>query len=111
MDELYPQADAFVMPSLAEGFGFTNVEAMSTGLPVISSDIGPMPEVVTNHVTGILVRAGDVDALREAMLRLAVERDEAARMGAAGRAAFLERFTIDRFQAGLGELYRKALGR
>ena len=58
MKELYPQADVFVMPSLAEGFGFTNIEAMSVGLPVISSNIGPMPEVVADGESGLLVAAG-----------------------------------------------------
>ena len=39
--EIYPEVDAFVMPTHAEGFGFTNIEAMSFGLPVISSTVGP----------------------------------------------------------------------
>jgi glycosyltransferase involved in cell wall biosynthesis len=111
MNELYPRANVFVMPSLAEGFGFTNVEAMSVGLPVISSDIGPMPEVVQDGETGNLVPPGDVGTLAEAMSRLAAEPDAAARMGAAGRDAFLQRFTIDRFREGLGEIYRRAVER
>jgi glycosyltransferase involved in cell wall biosynthesis len=111
LQELYPRADAFVMPSLAEGFGFTNVEAMSMGLPVITSDVGPMPEAVEDGETGILVPPGDVEALSEAMSRLASNPDSAVRMGAAGRESFLERFTIDRFRAGLGAIYRRALER
>ena len=66
--DAYAAADAFVMPTLAEGFGFTNVEAMSYGLPVVSTSVGPIPEIVTD---GLLVAPGDVDALAEAMLRLA----------------------------------------
>ena len=59
---MYPAADAFVMPTLAEGFGFTNVEAMSHALPVISSRLGPIEEIVAHGETGLLVEPGDVTA-------------------------------------------------
>jgi glycosyltransferase involved in cell wall biosynthesis len=109
MSELYPRADAFVMPSLAEGFGFTNVEAMSMGLPVISSDIGPMREVIVPGRTGVLVPPGDVASLAESMLGLVADRDAAATMGSAARETFLEKFTIDRFRSELGQIYRTVL--
>jgi glycosyltransferase involved in cell wall biosynthesis len=107
--EMYPRADAFVMPSHAEGFGFTNVEALSFGLPAISSSVGAIPEVVEHERTGILVAAGDVAAVAEAMLRLASQRNTAVRMGEAARAAFLERFTLERFRAAVGRVYRDAV--
>lgn len=107
--ELFPQADAFVMPTHAEGFGFTNVEAMSFGLPVISSSVGATPEIVADGRTGRLVPAGDVERVAEAMLGLAADRDTSAAMGDAGRRDFLARFTLERFQAALGDLYRRAL--
>lgn len=109
--EHYPGADAFVMPTHAEGFGFTNIEAMGFGLPVISSRVGPIPEVVADGVTGRLIASGDVLALTEAMLELAGDRGRARNLGAAGRRAFLERFTLERYQASLGDLYRRALDR
>ena len=109
--ECYPSADAFVMPAHAEGFGFTNVEAMSFGLPVISSTAGPIPEVVEHERTGLLVGAGDVDALTGAMFRLVSERDATRRMGQAARHDFLARFTMDTFRESLGRVYRRALER
>jgi glycosyltransferase involved in cell wall biosynthesis len=108
-EEMYPRADAFVMPSHAEGFGFTNVEALSFGLPVISSRVGAIPEVVEHERSGLLVAAGDVGTLAEAMLRLASERSLVVRMGEAARAAFLERFTLERFRAEVGRVYRDAM--
>lgn len=72
---LYSMALALVTPSLYEGFGFPPVEAMAYGLPVIVSDGGSLPEIVSG--AGIVVPATDVDALASAMLRLA--RDEALR--------------------------------
>ncbi len=107
--EIYPGADAFVMPTHAEGFGFTNVEAMSFGLPVITSTAGPGAEIVARDRTGLLVTPGDVDGIRNALLHLAADPARARRMGAAARADFLERFTIERFQATLGAFYRRAL--
>ncbi len=109
LSEVYPSADAFAMPTHAEGFGFTNVEAMSFGLPVVTSTAGPAAEIVADGRTGLLVAPGDVDGIRNALLRLAAHPDEARRMGAAARADFLERFAIDRFRDALGAFYRRAL--
>jgi glycosyltransferase involved in cell wall biosynthesis len=107
--KLYPAADAFVMPSHAEGFGFTNVEALSFGLPVISSRVGAIPEAVEDGRTGLLVAAGDTGALAAAMERLATDGALSARMGEAGRADFLARFTLERFRREVGRVYREAL--
>lgn len=107
--EFYPRADAFVMPSHAEGFGFTNVEALSFGLPVISSSVGPIPEVIRDGVTGFIVPPADVTALASAMARVATDPCAAARLGLAARADFLARFTMDRFRSELGRVYQEAL--
>jgi glycosyltransferase involved in cell wall biosynthesis len=107
--EIYPRADAFVMPTHAEGFGFTNAEALSFALPVISSRVGAIAEVVDDGVTGVLLEPGDVPALVAAMTSLIADRDRARTMGAAARAAFLERFTLDRFREVLGRVYARAM--
>jgi glycosyltransferase involved in cell wall biosynthesis len=108
-ERVYPGADAFVMPSHAEGFGFTNVEALSFAVPVISSTVGAIPEAVQDGITGLLVAPGDVDALIQAMERLLTDPPLASRLGAAGRADFLTRFTLDHFQRDVGRVYRRAL--
>jgi glycosyltransferase involved in cell wall biosynthesis len=109
LTEIYPGADAFAMPTHAEGFGFTNVEAMSFGLPVVTSTAGPAAEIVDDGRTGLLVAPGDVDGLRDALLRLAGDPAAARRMGDAARAEFLRRFTVERFRTDLGAFYRRAL--
>jgi glycosyltransferase involved in cell wall biosynthesis len=109
MSSVYPRADAFVMPSHAEGFGFANVEAMSFGLPVVTSTAGPAAEIVDDGSTGLLVPPGDVVALRNALARLAADPIGAQRMGEAARGDFLARFTLERLRADLGALYRRAL--
>jgi len=108
-ESIYPAADAFVMPTLAEGWGFTNVEAMSYGLPVISSRVGPIPETIEDGRVGLLVAPGDVDALAAAMAQLASDPAAARRMGQEGRAEFLRRHTIDGFRVRLGDFYRRVI--
>lgn len=109
LHDAYRSADAFVMPSHAEGFGFTNVEAMSFGLPVITSTAGPSAEIVAEGDTGMRVAPGDVAGLHEAMARLAGDVAAARRMGDAGRTAFLRSFTLERFRDGLRALYLEAV--
>jgi glycosyltransferase involved in cell wall biosynthesis len=107
--EIYPKADAFVMPTHAEGFGFTNIEAMSFGLPVISSTAGPTEEIVGDNRAGLLVAPGAVDQLADAMHRLASDSAFARGLGQAGREAFLTKFTTEHFRVQLGNLYHRAL--
>ena len=109
LDDLYPRADAFVMPSRAEGYGFTLVEAMAHGLPVISSTYGSIPEVVADGRTGVLVPPGDGDAVVEAMRTLAGDPDSADAMGLAGRHRFERDFTRDRFLERMRSWYDHAL--
>ena len=94
---LYPRADAFVMPSRAEGYGLTLIEAMSFGVPVISSCYGSIPEVVDDRVSGLLVPVGDGEAILEAMRTLETNRAACQAMGAAGRVRFEQQFTRERF--------------
>lgn len=108
---LYPGADAFVMPTLAEGWGFTNVEAMSYGLPVISSRVGPIPETVDHGRLGLLVDPGDVDGLAAAMAQLVSDPARARLMGQQARYEFLERHTIDGVRVRLANFYRRVLER
>lgn len=70
--------DIYVNPTLDEGFGIAVVEAMLAGLPVVLSDQGAHPELIRDGVSGLLYRAGDSDALADALGRLA--RDAALRV-------------------------------
>lgn len=109
--DIYARADVFVNPTRAEGFGFTNAEAQGHGLPVVSSRLGAIPEVVEHGVTGLLVPPGDEAALVEALTALADDHGRRAQMAAAARARFLHLFARPVFQAGLRALYDEALQR
>jgi glycosyltransferase involved in cell wall biosynthesis len=78
--------DIFAMPSLAEGFGVSALEASAMELPVIASDIHGIPDVVRDGRTGILTPPRDVTAIADAIARLLNDPELRGRMGAAGRA-------------------------
>jgi len=62
--------DIFVLPSFYEGFGLAAIEAMSTGLPVIASNVGGLPEVIDNEKNGLLFKSGDFEDLANKLLIL-----------------------------------------
>jgi glycosyltransferase involved in cell wall biosynthesis len=103
VDRQLSAADVLVIPSRWEGLPLTALEAMRAALPVVASNVGGLPEVVVDGVTGRIVSPDDVEGLRQAILR----DDAAARreMGAAGRARFLTLFTIERVNQELLALY------
>ena len=91
------------------------LEAMAAGCPVIASDVGGIPDVVTDGVNGLLVPAGDRDALALALHRLLVDRDLAQRLGREARETIRRRFTtahaierLDQIYSGLGVIRRPA---
>jgi glycosyltransferase involved in cell wall biosynthesis len=70
VDEEYSKASIFCMPTRQEPFGIAIVEAMHRKLPVVSTNIGAMPDMVTNGVNGFLLVPDDVDGFYTALLRL-----------------------------------------
>jgi glycosyltransferase involved in cell wall biosynthesis len=86
-------ADVAVVPSTcADGCPLAAIEALSMGIPVIGSAVGGLPEIVRDRVNGLLVPAGDVRALADAMVTLARERDLRRRMARAARDEARDRF-------------------
>jgi glycosyltransferase involved in cell wall biosynthesis len=96
-------ATVLVYPSLYEGFGFPPLEAMAAGVPVVTTRVGALPEVLGDAAA--LVAPGDVDALAGAIAAIldAPERAEALVARGRGRAA---QFSWDRCADGLATLYR-----
>ncbi|MBB5762265.1 glycosyltransferase [Methylorubrum rhodesianum] len=104
------RAAALVVPSLwYEGLPMVVAEAFAAGTPVIASRIGALAHLVEDGVTGLLVAPGDPAALAEAIERLRGRPEEARRMGAAARAAYLRDWTEEATTAALLTIYRKAL--
>jgi 2-deoxystreptamine N-acetyl-D-glucosaminyltransferase/2-deoxystreptamine glucosyltransferase len=78
--------DVLVLPSAYEEMGSVLVEAMASGLPVVASAVGGIPEVVRDGETGLLVPPGDVAALAGVLDRLAADPELRARLAAGARA-------------------------
>lgn len=103
---LYNAADLFVLASrrydlLVEGFGISIVEASASGLPVIASRSGGIPEAVREGETGFLVEPDDPAAIAAAAIRLLGDDALRRRMGAAGRAAVEGHYNWDRVASDL----------
>ena len=103
--------DCFVLPSLAEGISNTILEAMSTGLPVLATDVGGNRELVESGRTGRLLASGDVDGLAQAMVELAADPAHAAALGLAGRARVEAQFSLPAMVAAYQDLYDQLLAR
>ncbi|QFG69779.1 glycosyltransferase family 4 protein [Ornithinimicrobium pratense] len=89
----YHWADAYLMTSFMEGLPVVLMEAMATELPVVTTAVAAVGELVRDGQNGHVVRMARVDQLAEAIGRLAADPQERLRLGRAGRAAILEEFT------------------
>lgn len=98
--------DVFVLSSASEGLPLVIPEAMATGLPVVSTDVGGIADVVVAGETGTLVRHGDEAALRAALAALDADRSLGRRLGASGRARALSRYSSETMGAAYLDLYR-----
>jgi glycosyltransferase involved in cell wall biosynthesis len=83
--------DVFVLPSFAEGTPNGVIEAMAHGVPIIASTVGGIPDIVDAD-SGILLPAGDAEALAQAMSLLALDPQRRKQMGAAARRRYEELF-------------------
>jgi len=91
----YRWADVFVLPSRypPEGQPLVLLEAMSAGLPILSTDHSGIPHTVLDEQQGLIVAPGDIGALAAALRRLQGDPDLRARLGESGRARYEERYT------------------
>jgi glycosyltransferase involved in cell wall biosynthesis/peptidoglycan/xylan/chitin deacetylase (PgdA/CDA1 family) len=105
------QADMFVLPSRSEALPNSVIEAMVSGLPVVASDVGGIPELVDDGKTGYLVPPGDPQALAAALGRLLEDPQRAAELGRAGRIKIEQNFSFDRMVDQIETLYLSELDR
>ncbi|MEU0369159.1 glycosyltransferase family 4 protein [Streptomyces sp. NPDC006283] len=108
--DLVRSAEIACVPSLYEGFSLPAAEAMATGTPLVATTGGAIPEVAgPDGETCLAVPPGDAEALAAALRRLLGDPDLRARLGAAGRARVLARFTWKQAAIGTAERYREAI--
>jgi colanic acid/amylovoran biosynthesis glycosyltransferase len=89
-------ADLYLLPSLMEQAGYVLLEAQASGLPVVATRVGGVPEMVRDGHSALLVQAGDVRATTEALQDLVNRSDQWPAMGREGRRHIEEHFDVDR---------------
>jgi L-malate glycosyltransferase len=104
------RASAACLCSSAEGLSNALMEAMAARLPIVATRVGGNPELVHDGDNGLLVPAGDSDALAGALRTLLSAPAEAREMGLRGRRRVESDLTMERMAQGHGALYRRALG-
>jgi glycosyltransferase involved in cell wall biosynthesis len=107
---LLPAFDVFAMSSISEGLPLVLPEAMAAGLPVVSTAVGGIPDVIEDGVTGILCPV-DEGALRAALAALQQDPERARKMGQRARTVALTRYSADRMLDDYMSLYERALAR
>ncbi len=103
-ESLLHQADMLALPTENECFPLVVLEAMSHSLPVVTTDEGGIPDMIHDGVEGLICNKRDSNSLADALQKLIEDEGMRESMGAAGREAFMEKFTTDRFEARLAEI-------
>lgn len=108
---LLAAADFGLLTSHEEGFSNAILEGMAAGLPMVVTDVGGNPEAVLDGVTGLVVPPRNVEAIGEAVLRIANDPGLRARLGEAGRIRVQKEFSMTRCASAHDRLYRSLIER
>ncbi|WP_432377844.1 glycosyltransferase [Duganella sp. P38] len=106
----YQQADLLLNPGLADNMSNSVLEAWACGVPVVSTRVGSVPDLVQHDRNGLLVPPGDVQAMADAMLSILTQQGTADRLATAGLAA-AQRYSWERVAPLLKAQYRRIIRR
>ncbi len=109
MPSIMSASDVVALSSDNEGTPVSLIEAQAAGVPVVGTNVGGVPGAVWDGHSGILVPPEDEAAFAGALRQLLLDRDLAARLGAAGRQHVRDRFSVDRLVRDIDVLYRQLL--
>jgi glycosyltransferase involved in cell wall biosynthesis len=108
--ETYADADVFTLSSRWEGLPYVVLEAMASGLPVVSTNVDGIPEAVVDGVSGLLVPPQQPTALGKALEHLVSDPALRGRLGTAGRERVAAEFTLERMIARVAGVYHELAG-
>jgi len=106
---VYAAADAVALTSANEGTPVSVIEAQAAGLPVVSTDVGGVRDVVLDGKSGYVVDGADVEQIAERLARLGADGDLRRRLGEVGRVRARQRYGVPRLVADIDSLYRELL--
>ena len=104
-EEYLKKCSTFILPSYHEGMPMSVLEAMSYGLAAISTNVGGIPQIIDNNLNGVMVEAGDVKGVSEALISVLSDEAFRKRLGEAGRARIKEKFDLAGSVGRLAEIY------
>jgi len=107
-DALLAQSDVFALPSYHEGVPMALLEAMAWGLPVITTSVGGIPDVIGDRCEGFLIAPGDGNALQAAMRTLIEDESQRLTLGRQARAR-AQCFNVSQYTSNLLRIYRRLL--
>lgn len=103
------EGDIFVLPSYLEGQPIAIIEAMASGLPVVGSAVGAVPDLIRDGVEGRIVEPGDVEGLADALGTLILDQESRLRMAAASRKRAEDLHSMQRLSGRLAGIYTDVL--
>lgn len=108
---VFADADIFVFPSYTEGFPMVVLEAMASGLPIVATPVGALPEFLEDGVNGFFVNIGDVDDLVERIEKLITDEELRTEIGLHNREYVVSRFDIKSIAKDLVDIWAGVLER
>lgn len=106
LSRFYQSIDIFVAPSIVpEAFGLSICEAMSYGLPVITTTSGAQSELIHNGINGVLISPNNIAELKNSILKLATDKQLQMSIGKNARSHVQSTFTMNHFYSHLSQIY------
>ena len=106
--EVMPKVDLFVLASKNEAFGMTLIESMSYGIPVLATNVGGIPEILTNGYNGYFI--GDDDDIAGQILQISADNDLYSQLSENAEKTFYEKFEINNMIKSYEMTYKKLVG-
>lgn len=108
-EQILKECSIFVLPTYFEGQPISLLEAMESGCAVVVSEVGGIPQIVTNQVNGVFIKPKDTESLVEGMKKVLADESFRKRLGENARETILERYDIRRGMEQLMEIYETCI--
>lgn len=96
--DIFINSDIFIFPSRNEVFPGVILEAMQFSLPIVTTNIGAIPDIITSNKNGIICDVDNVDEMVSAVLKLIENKDFSKKIGNKAKVDFLEKYTLENFE-------------
>lgn len=103
-EHFFQQADVFVHPTMDDCFPLVLLEAMQHSLPIVSTDVGGIADIIENKVNGYVCETLDADIFAQKLSELINDEPLRLRMGESGHEKYKRQYTIEQFEANIKEI-------